>query len=137
LIIPPLENARQAMTQVQAWLDIWAAGMAQPLPIEFATAAVWLEKQKPGRNRNAQTLEQDARKAARNTYEVTGPYQTAARDQTPVLKRDFPDFDALAGTLVTDRNFFMLARELYGRGHDHPIERVEHKTPATSDGGRP
>ncbi|HLR12474.1 MAG TPA: hypothetical protein VK104_02535, partial [Burkholderiaceae bacterium] len=137
LVIPPLEDARQAMMQVNTWLAIRTAGMVQPLPIEFDTAAVWLERQKPGQNRNAQMLEQDAQAAARNVYEVTGPYQTAARDQTPVLKRDFPDFDALAGALVADRDFFMLARELYGRGHDHPIKRVEHKTPATSDGGRP
>jgi exodeoxyribonuclease V gamma subunit len=98
LLLEPLEKGA-ALQTLGHLLQVWRAGMRQPLPIAVKTAFAWLGQTDP--------LKADA--AARKAYEGDGQTTDGERRETPALTRQFADFDAL----IADETFPDWCNALY------------------------
>ena len=98
LLLEPLEKGA-ALQTLGHLLQVWRAGMRQPLPIAVKTAFAWLGQTDP--------LKADA--AARKAYEGDGQSTDGERRETPALTRQFADFDAL----IADETFPDWCNALY------------------------
>lgn len=91
LQLPPLAQAQAQQTLLRL-LELYYAGMQQPLPLPCQTAFAYLQDASP-----------------QSVYEG-GFQQRAEIDDTPGLRRDWPDYDSL----FADPLFTQYAEALYG-----------------------
>jgi len=96
LFAPLSKPAAQA--HLHRLLELWVAGMCEPLPVGCKAAFAWLSD-------SGDAALEKARTTFEGGYRLTGEVASSA-----ALRRAYPDFDALCA----DERFTLLAAQLYG-----------------------